>query len=154
MCRRAGLAAGQPSATDVGGTAWGDAASNAPAGWGGVGCVHTHAALVGPASSLAGRLRQGDAILLLTSGVVHRWRQAELLLVPPVAQSASVEWPVEAPMPWLCAPFLQNITLQCLLLTVLLLPPTPLPPCAAAVARVRERHRAQRQLHAVPALRH
>ena len=84
---------GQPGATSVGWTGGGAAASNAPAGWGGVGCVHTHAALVGPASSLTGRLWRGDAIPEPTPGAVQRWRQPELLLVHRAAESAPVEWP-------------------------------------------------------------
>ena len=74
-CGHAVLAAAQPGATGVGGNASGPAAFNALAGRGGVGCVHTHATLVGPASSLAGRLRRGGAIPVPTPGSVQRRRR-------------------------------------------------------------------------------
>ena len=90
VCGHGGLAVGQPGATGVGGKAWGAAAADAPAGWEGVGCIHTHAALVGPASSLAGRLRRGDAIPAPASVAAQR-RRPQPLLARPVAEKKKVD---------------------------------------------------------------
>ena len=91
-CGHAGLASEQPGVTGVGGKAWGPATTNAPAGGVGVGCIHTHAALVGPALSLAGRLRKGDAILAPASGTVqhHRQPQPEPPLACPATENTAV----------------------------------------------------------------
>ena len=141
VCRHAGLAAGQPGATGDWGSTRGAAASNAPAGWGGLVCGHMHAAVVGPASSMADGLWRGDVIPVPTPGAVQRRRQLELLQVHHAVKSTSVEWPVEAPLPRLRALLSQNVKVQCPLLTVPLVPPTPLPLCALLALRLQRRWR-------------
>ena len=93
LCGRGRLATRQRGASVVQGKTWGTAGANAPAGSGGLGCVRTHAALVGPASSLPGRLRRAYAIPAAACTAVRcqRQLQPELLPARPAAEDDTVE---------------------------------------------------------------